>query len=88
MLSQENQVHNRQIFIDTLTACGRHDHRSNDSNSAAVAMDTDERPGRDLSPEMYEVVAILMVELVTPDVIYNAIVPWPEEEFMKITVER
>lgn len=41
-----------------------------------------------VSAEVTEVLAKLMVEMVSPDVIYNAIVPWPEEEFMKITVER
>ncbi|RZF35755.1 hypothetical protein LSTR_LSTR012053 [Laodelphax striatellus] len=31
--------------------------------------------------------ALLLVELVSPDVMYNGL-PWPEEEFCKVTVER
>ncbi len=32
-------------------------------------------------------VALLLIELVSPDVMYNGI-QWPEEDFMKVTVER
>ncbi|KAK0086015.1 hypothetical protein PV325_004038 [Microctonus aethiopoides] len=32
-------------------------------------------------------VSLLLVELVSPDVMYNGL-PWPDEEFMKVTVER
>lgn len=32
-------------------------------------------------------VALLLVELISPDVMYNGL-PWPEEEFCKVTVER
>lgn len=31
--------------------------------------------------------ALLMVELISPDVMFNGL-PWPEEDFMKVTVER
>ena len=31
--------------------------------------------------------ALLLVDLVSPDVMYNGL-PWPEEEFAKVTVER
>ncbi|KAL1124013.1 hypothetical protein AAG570_001783 [Ranatra chinensis] len=31
--------------------------------------------------------ALLLVELISPDVMYNGL-PWPEEEFCKVTVER
>ena len=78
-------MHNRQVFIDTLTACGRYDRHGDDQS---FAMDSDETPSQDVSPEIYDLVAKLLVELVTPDIIYNAIVPWPEEDFMRITVER
>uniref|UniRef100_A0A1B6D092 Integrator complex subunit 5 n=1 Tax=Clastoptera arizonana TaxID=38151 RepID=A0A1B6D092_9HEMI len=32
-------------------------------------------------------VALLLVELISPDVMYNGL-PWPEEDFCKVTVER
>nr|XP_018898906.1 PREDICTED: integrator complex subunit 5 [Bemisia tabaci] len=32
-------------------------------------------------------IALLLVELISPDVMYNGL-PWPEEEFCKVTVER
>ncbi|KAK6641693.1 hypothetical protein RUM44_013408 [Polyplax serrata] len=32
-------------------------------------------------------VSLLMVELISPDVMYNGL-PWPEEEFCKVTIER
>ena len=32
-------------------------------------------------------VSLLLVELVSPDVMYNGL-PWPDEEFTKVTVER
>uniref|UniRef100_A0A0C9QQX7 INTS5 protein n=2 Tax=Fopius arisanus TaxID=64838 RepID=A0A0C9QQX7_9HYME len=32
-------------------------------------------------------VSLLLVELVSPDVMYNGL-PWPDEEFIKVTVER
>lgn len=32
-------------------------------------------------------VALLLVELISPDVMYNGL-PWPEEDFCKVTIER
>ena len=29
----------------------------------------------------------MMVEIISPDIMYNGL-PWPEEEFMKVTIER
>lgn len=40
-----------------------------------------------MTPKLARVLALLMIELVSPDVMYNGI-PWPEEEFMKVTIER
>ena len=31
--------------------------------------------------------ALILVEVVSPDIMYNAL-PWPEEDFLKMTVER
>ncbi|XP_058812921.1 integrator complex subunit 5 [Topomyia yanbarensis] len=35
----------------------------------------------------YSYVSLLLVELVSPDVMYNGL-PWPDEEFTKVTMER
>ena len=40
-----------------------------------------------ISAAMARHIGLLLIELVAPDVIYNG-TPWPEEEFMKVTVER
>jgi len=37
--------------------------------------------------EGYKKLALQLVEVVSPDIMYNGI-PWPEEEFMKVTMER
>ena len=39
--------------------------------------------GKEASKQM----ALLMVEMVSPDVMYNGL-PWPDEEFIKVTIER
>ena len=45
------------------------------------------KPTGQMSPKLSRILALLMIELVSPDVMYNGI-PWPEEEFMKVTIER
>ena len=42
---------------------------------------------RVLSSHMAKIIALIVLDLVTPDVMYNGI-PWPEQEFMKVTIER
>ena len=42
---------------------------------------------RSMSVSTGRQVALLLIELIAPDVMYNGI-PWPEEDFMKVTVER
>eukprot|EP00088_Acartia_fossae_P015075 TRINITY_DN1817_c0_g1_i3.p1 TRINITY_DN1817_c0_g1~~TRINITY_DN1817_c0_g1_i3.p1 ORF type:complete len:989 (+),score=197.31 TRINITY_DN1817_c0_g1_i3:38-3004(+) len=37
--------------------------------------------------EGYKKLALQLVEMVSPDIMYNGI-PWPEEEFIKVTMER
>ncbi|KAL3269332.1 hypothetical protein HHI36_008404 [Cryptolaemus montrouzieri] len=41
----------------------------------------------DLSLDSVTSVSLLLVQFVSPDVMYNGL-PWPEEEFSKVTVER
>jgi len=41
----------------------------------------------DVSVEAMRKVALLLVEIVSPDVMFNGL-PWPEEEFSKVQVER
>lgn len=43
--------------------------------------------GKDRAKESSKQLALLLVELVTPDVMYNGL-PWPDEEFTKVTIER
>lgn len=43
--------------------------------------------GNNLSLNAIVQVSLLMVELISPDVMYNGL-PWPEEDFCKVTVER
>ena len=31
--------------------------------------------------------ALMLVEIISPDIMYNGL-PWPEEEFIKVTIER
>ena len=40
-----------------------------------------------INPHTGQTLALLMIELVAPDVMYNGI-PWPNEEFIKVTIER
>ncbi|XP_071444577.1 integrator complex subunit 5 isoform X2 [Hetaerina americana] len=40
-----------------------------------------------VSLDAISMVSLLLVEIVSPDVMYNGL-PWPEEEFCKVTIER
>ena len=42
---------------------------------------------KQMNAQTARTLALLFIELVAPDVMYNGI-PWPEEDFMKVTVER
>ena len=37
--------------------------------------------------EGYKQLALMIVEMVSPDIMYNGL-PWPEEDFIKVTIER
>ena len=52
-------------------------------NDAAVI----EENGINISVEAARKVALLLVEIVSPDVMFNGL-PWPDEEFSKVQVER
>ena len=41
----------------------------------------------DLSLDSVTLVSLLLVQFVSPDVMYNGL-PWPDEEFSKVTIER
>lgn len=42
---------------------------------------------RTIQTEAFTTLSLLLVEFVSPDVMYNGL-PWPEEEFQKVTIER
>jgi len=85
-------MHNRQLFIEALWTCGCRrvsvrpvitiDTVTEDAYSSVVD-DCDRR----LSAEVAKHLAQTLVELVTPDVMYNDI-PWPDEDFVHVTIER
>ena len=88
---QEEQSHNRQLMLDMLwVCCTQNNHVT--ASSGAEAMETDQQKDSPaaagtISAAMARHLGLLLIELVAPDVIYNG-TPWPEEEFMKVTVER
>ncbi|ELT95971.1 hypothetical protein CAPTEDRAFT_186694 [Capitella teleta] len=76
------QTHNRQLLISALSAIsscdGYHDCMETENVMTASPK---------LSAELAKFLALLVIEMITPDVMYNGI-PWPDEEFMKVTIER
>jgi len=82
-------MHNRQLLLEALwtSSCRRVSSRPSatvDSvHGSSVADDADRR----LSAEVAKHLAQTLVELVTPDVMYNDI-PWPDEDFVHVTIER
>ncbi|KAK4875105.1 hypothetical protein RN001_011527 [Aquatica leii] len=65
---------NIEQFIRALKACCSLP-SNNDSKSADMSLDS------------LTSVSLLLVQFVSPDVMYNGL-PWPEEEFCKVTIER
>jgi len=87
MLSQETLTANRHIFLNAFAACT---HETHTRKSSSTIEDDDPAVVNTVShmtPKLARILALLMIELVSPDVMYNGI-PWPEEEFMKVTIER
>lgn len=54
---------------------------------ACCSLPNEEEKYCHLSLESVTLVSLLLVQFVSPDVMYNGL-PWPEEEFSKVTVER
>jgi len=50
------------------------------------ASDTDSEVEPEVNVEAMRKVALLLVEIVSPDVMFNGL-PWPEEEFSKVTIQ-
>nr|XP_019561577.2 integrator complex subunit 5-like [Aedes albopictus] len=67
------------------TAEGPQTHMQDKLVSAIVACCQDSEHQNTIDGFSY--VSLLLVELVSPDVMYNGL-PWPEEEFTKVTMER
>ena len=86
-------THNRQLLTEALCTCSCRrssnrpaaaaDSASKDAYGSSVADDAELRP----SAEVAKHLAQTLVELVTPDVMYNDI-SWPEEDFVHVTIER
>lgn len=74
--SREETILNRQFLLDTIQACCIPTWR----------FPLDKVSNRMTGPDM-KTVALLLVELVSPDVMFNGL-PWPDEDFLKVTIER
>ncbi|XP_069120310.1 integrator complex subunit 5-like [Argopecten irradians] len=92
-LSQVHVKRNKRCLLDILHTCSRH----NSDNNVDVTMETDtvqSHPFRDkvrpltLSDDLCRMIGSLITELTTPDVLYNNIRFWPEEDSLRFTVER
>lgn len=62
---------NKMLLIDVIKAC-------------CSNQELDRYP---INLDALTMVSLLLVELVSPDVMYNGL-PWPDEEFTKVTIER
>ncbi|XP_076180595.1 integrator complex subunit 5 omd isoform X2 [Ptiloglossa arizonensis] len=62
---------NKMLLMDVIKACCS----NKDSERYPVNLDA------------LTIVSLLLVEIVSPDVMYNGL-PWPDEEFTKVTIER
>ncbi|KAL6261168.1 hypothetical protein P5V15_008692 [Pogonomyrmex californicus] len=62
---------NKMLLIDVIKACCS----NQESDRYLINLDA------------LTMVSLLLVELVSPDVMYNGL-PWPDEEFTKVTIER
>ncbi|KAL0106307.1 hypothetical protein PUN28_016197 [Cardiocondyla obscurior] len=62
---------NKTLLIDVIKAC-------------CSNQESDRYP---INLDALTMVSLLLVELVSPDVMYNGL-PWPDEEFTKVTIER
>ncbi|XP_054715495.1 integrator complex subunit 5-like [Uloborus diversus] len=70
---------NKQVILDAIQVCCRQSWRF-------PLDDVSNLNNHSLIPGM-KIVALLMVEIVSPDVMFNGL-PWPDEDYLKVTVER
>ena len=85
--SQETLTANRHIFLNTFAVCTHETHTRKSSSTLEEDVPAVANTVSHMTPKLARILALLMIELVSPDVMYNGI-PWPEEEFMKVTIER
>ena len=81
---QESIAFNQQLFLDVFWAVACFGHIQPKTSSLRDAILTSERV---LSNHMSKMIALTLVDLVAPDVMFNGI-PWPDQEFTKSTIER
>ncbi|XP_070532208.1 integrator complex subunit 5-like [Ptychodera flava] len=83
-IPQDVKIQNMQTVMDTLHECG-----SVDIKKVTKVQDEGQKTGTSkmLSENSARCLALLLVELVCPDVIHAG-TQWPEEEYMKYTIER
>ncbi|KAM0729054.1 Integrator complex subunit 5 [Formica fusca] len=70
-VDKETLALNKMLLMDVIKACCS----NQESDRYPVNLDA------------LTMVSLLLVELVSPDVMYNGL-PWPDEEFTKVTIER
>ncbi|XP_054920403.1 integrator complex subunit 5 isoform X2 [Dermacentor andersoni] len=75
-IADEEVVLNKQLLLEAITACcalpWRNDRPSPTRTSPVGGM---------------KIVALLLVEMISSDVMFNGL-PWPDEDFLKVTIER
>ncbi|PSN39828.1 hypothetical protein C0J52_19183 [Blattella germanica] len=74
-LEPDYVMNSTQLLIEVIKACCSTDGLN------------PEQPNQPLSLDAIMNVSLLLVELISPDVMFNGL-PWPEEDFCKVTVER
>ena len=85
-------MRDQQIFLDLLwtVCCFNPTNPSNTGSGSTSKPDVNKESSshdRKLTSGVSKAMALMLIELVTSDVMYNGI-PWPEEDFMKVTIER
>lgn len=75
-IADEEVALNKQLLLEAITACCALPWR-NDRSS----------PTRTSPVGGMKIVALLLVEMISSDVMFNGL-PWPDEDFLKVTIER